>query len=59
LTVTSEATSCRAELTSGTRYLIYLKRAGRGYSTDACSGNRAAAQAVAIRSRLGKPLAAR
>lgn len=52
LEVTTERTSCMAELTAGRRYLLYLQRSGLGYSTQACAGNLPARQATTVVRRL-------
>ncbi len=57
--IRTEATTCRAELTAGRSYLIYLKRAGRSYWTDGCAGNLPVARAARAMAVLGKPAAGR
>ena len=54
LVVRSDATTCQAELVVGHRYLVYLKRAGGGYWTDACSGNLPIGQAAPAMAVLGR-----
>ena len=52
-TIRSERTDCMADLTTGGRYLLYLRRTPAGFVTEACAGNipveRAATAVAALR----------